>query len=139
MAELKTKENDADVTEFLAGITHEKRRADTKTVVAMMERVTGFPAKMWGQQIIGFDTYTYKYESGRTGDWMITAVSPRKTSLSVYIMPGFDKYAGLLAKLGKHKVGKSCLYINKLDDVDLDVLEELIALSVADMRLKYPR
>lgn len=139
MAELKTKENDADVAEFLASVAHKKRRADTEIVVAMMERVTGFPAKMWGKSIIGFDSYTYKYESGRTGDWMITAVSPRKTSLSVYIIPGFDKYTKLMAKLGKHKVGKSCLYINKLEDIDLEVLEELIAVSVADMRARYPR
>lgn len=139
MAELKTKVNDADVAEFLASVTHEKRRADTNTMVAMMERVTGFPPKMWGTSIIGFDTYSYKYESGRTGDWMITGLSPRKASLTVYIMPGFDKYADLLAKLGKHKHSVSCLYINKLEEVDLEVLEELIATSVADMRTKYPR
>ena len=139
MAGLKTRENDADVTKFLDGVTHDKRRADTEIIIALMERVTEFPAKMWGKTIIGFDTYTYKYESGRGGDWMITAVSPRKSALSIYIMPGFDAYAGLLAKLGKHKKGRSCLYINKLEDVDLAVLEELVATSVADMRLKYPR
>ena len=139
MAEPQTKVNDADINEFLDSVENDKRRADTKIVVEIMERVTGHPATMWGTSIIGFDTYTYKYESGKTGDWMITGVSPRKSSLSVYIMPGFESYGDLLGKLGKHKTGRSCLYINKLDDVDLGILEELIAKSVKDMREKYPR
>ena len=139
MAEPKTKVNDEDINEFLDSVENDKRRTDTEIVIEIMERVTGHPAKMWGTSIIGFDTYTYKYESGKTGDWMITGVSPRKSSLSVYIMPGFESYGDLLGKLGKHKTGRSCLYINKLDDVDLGVLEELIAKSVKDMRKKYPR
>ena len=139
MSDVKTKSTDADVKAFIDGVIHDQRRRDTEKLVAMMARVTGHPAKMWGSAIIGFDSYTYTYESGKTGDWMITGMSPRKTSLSVYIMPGFDKYGEILERLGKHKTGKSCLYINKLDDVDLGVLEELIGKSVDDMRAKYPR
>ncbi len=139
MAEAKTKQTDQAVEEFLASVENDKRRADAEVVADIMTRVTGAPAKMWGSAIIGFDTYTYKYESGKTGDWMITGLSPRKSSLSVYIMPGFDAYADKLAKLGKYKTGKSCLYINKLEDIDLEVLEDLIATSVKDMRAKYPR
>lgn len=139
MAELKTKENDADVGKFLSAVKNEKRRADTQTVIELMEKVTGHKAKMWGSSIIGFDSYSYQYESGRTGDWMITGVSPRKASLTVYIMPGFGGYEDKMDKLGKYKTGRSCLYINKLEDVDMDVLEDLVATSVDDMRKKYPR
>ncbi len=139
MSEAKTKLTDQTAEDFLNSIEHEKRREDAQVVADIMARVTGKPARMWGSAIIGFDTYQYQYESGKIGDWMITGLSPRKSSLSVYIMPGFDAYADKLAKLGKYKTGKSCLYIYKLEDVDLDVLEELIAASVEDMRKKYPR
>lgn len=92
---------------------------------------------MWGEQIIGFDRYRYKYESGREGDFLITGVSPRKTALSVYIIPGFGAYTDLLEKLGKYKKGSSCLNITKLENIDINVLYELIERSVADMRAKY--
>jgi len=125
------------VAAFLEAVDNEARKRDAHTLNAMMERITGEKGVMWGPSIVGFDTYHYKYASGREGDWMITGFSPRKAALSVYIMPGFSEYAALMAKLGKHKTGKSCLYINKLPDIDLDVLEEIVTKSVAWMRQKY--
>lgn len=137
MAELKTKPSGQSVAAFLEAVDNEARKRDAHTLNAMMERITGEKGVMWGPSIVGFDTYHYKYASGREGDWMITGFSPRKAALSVYIMPGFSEYAALMAKLGKHKTGKSCLYINKLADIDLDVLEEIVTKSVAWMRQKY--
>ena len=99
-----------------------------------MSEITGEPAEMWGGSIIGFGSYHYVYESGREGDWFLTGFAPRKQSLTLYIMPGFEHYDDLLARLGKHKIGRSCLYINKLADVDMDVLRELVAESVSHMR-----
>ena len=93
---------------------------------------------MWGKSLIGFDSYQYTYASGKSGEWFICGFSPRKQNLTVYIMPGFSQYEALLSKLGKHKVGKSCLYINKLADVDMDVLAKLIVESVHFMKEKYP-
>jgi hypothetical protein len=138
-AKNKTTKNDASVAAFLNGIEDEKRRKDTKAVKAMMQRVTGKKPKMWGTSIIGFDDYHYKYASGREGDHLITGVSPRKQALTVYIMPGFRKYGALMKRLGKFKTGSSCLYIKKLEDVDMDVLEELVSRSVEYMRENYPR
>lgn len=138
MAENKTKPTQQSVTEFVNGIEDKDRRADVKKVAAMMRRVTGKKAKMWGPGIVGYGEYHYKYASGREGDFMITGYSPRKQSLSVYIMPGFSSFGSLMKKLGKHKIGKSCLYINRLSDVDEKVLEKLIADSVKIMRNKYP-
>ena len=137
MAELKTKPNDASVEAFLDSIENQKRRQDCRKVVALMREITGEPAKMWGNSIIGFGTYHYKYDSGRDGDWFLTGCSPRKQSLTLYIMAGFGKYDELMGKLGKYKTGKSCLYINKLEDVDLEVLKELIALSVEYISRRY--
>lgn len=137
MAELKTQQNDASVETFLDGIEHKKRQADTRAVCTLMARTTGWQAKMWGKSIIGFGAYDYKYESGRGGRWMIVGLSPRKTSLTVYIMPGFAGFPELMSKIGKYKIGKSCLYINKLEDVDLSILEQLIAQSVEVMKDRY--
>jgi hypothetical protein len=95
-----------------------------------MRKVTGDPGAMWGESIVGFGGYTYRYASGRSGEWFQVGFSPRKTSLTLYIMNGFRGYAALMKKLGKHKTGKSCLYIKKLEDVDMDVLEQLIRASV---------
>jgi hypothetical protein len=134
MAELKTKPNSKDVTEFLESVEHEKRRQDSYEILELMKKVTGEEPKMWGDSIIGFGSYHYKYESGREGDWFITGFSPRKQNLSLYIMAGFDDYEELMNKLGKHKTGKSCLYINKLEDVNLEVLEELVKKSFIHMR-----
>lgn len=137
MAELKTRENDGDVEAFLASVENEKRRSDCRAVMDLMREVTGEAPRMWGDSIIGFGRYHYVYDSGREGAWFLTGVSPRKQNLSVYIMAGFDRYEELMAKLGKHQTGKSCLYINRLDDVDSAVLRELVAASVRHTRERY--
>ena len=137
MSDLKTKKNDASVEEFIAGIPHDRRREDCRVVVEMMTEITGEEPAMWGSSIIGFGTYHYKYASGREGDWPITGVSPRKQSLTLYIMPGFDRYEELMGTLGKHKTGVSCLYVNRLDDVDLPTLRKLVTESFAYMKKKY--
>ncbi len=129
MAELKTKKTDDSVEAFLNSVEHDKRRKDAFKVLELMKEVTGEEPKMWGSSIVGFGDYHYKYESGREGDWFLTGFSPRKQSLTLYIMAGFDEYADLLSKLGKYKTGKSCLYINKLEDVDLPTLKQLVKKS----------
>jgi hypothetical protein len=128
-SELKTKPNDLDVKEFLNSISAEKRRHDCYTILEMMSQVTGFEPKMWGNSIVGFGSYHYCYESGREGDWFLTGFSPRKQNLTLYIMSGFKNYEKLLNKLGKYKTGKSCLYINKLEDINLPTLKELVKQS----------
>jgi hypothetical protein len=137
MSDLKTKKNDASVEEFLAGIPHDRRREDCRVVVEMMTEITGEEPAMWGSSIIGFGTYHYKYASGREVDCPITGVAPRKHSLTLYIMPGFDRYEELMGRIGKHKTGVSCLYVNKLDDVDLPTLRTLVSESFAYMKKKY--
>lgn len=134
MAELKTQLNDRSVVEFLAQVPHEKRRQDSLIILQLMKEVTGEAPQMWGDSLVGFGRYEYKYASGHAGSWFITGFSPRKQNLTLYIMAGFDQYDALMARLGKHKTGKSCLYINKIEDVDLAVLRELVALSVAHMK-----
>ena len=134
MAELKTRQNDQDVHEFLEGVSNATRKKDCYEVLELMRAATGVEAKMWGDSIIGFGSYHYKYASGREGDWFLTGFSPRKQNLTLYIMPGFDEYEGLMKKLGKYKTGKSCLYLNKLEDVDLAVLKTLIEKSVKKMQ-----
>ena len=125
MAENKTKPTDLSVDSFLDAIEHPVRRADGKTVRAMMERVTGERARMWGPSIIGFGTYHYRYASGHEGDMCRVGFSPRSANLVLYV-GGFPDYEALLAKLGKHRTSKACLYVNKLADVDLAVLEEIV-------------
>jgi len=137
MAELKTKENNASVTSFINAIENEQKRADCKAIAKMMRDATGKRAKMWGGSIIGYDKYDYTYASGHSGSWPVTGFSPRAQNISLYIMPGFNKFGALRKKLGKHKVGKSCLYIKRLDDVDSKVLSQLIDASVKEMRRKY--
>ena len=137
MAELKTKKNNASVTAFINSIDDKQQRADARRIAAMMRQATGSRAKMWGTGIVGFGSYHYKYASGQEGDWPLVGFSPRKQNLSLYIMPGFSGFAGLMKKLGKYQTGKSCLYIKRLDDVDNKVLEELIDVSVKHMRNKY--
>jgi hypothetical protein len=137
MAELKTKPTDQDVTAFLDGMADDKKRQDSYVILALMQKVTGEEAKMWGDSMVGFGSYHYKYESGREGDWFLTGFSPRKRNLTLYIMSGFDAYDELLARLGKYKTGKSCLYINKLADVNTAVLRELVVASVAHMKATY--
>lgn len=137
MAELKTKPTKASVREFLDSVDDEERRKDCYTVAKIMEKATGAKPKMWGPSIIGFGDHRYKYESGREGDWFLTGFSPRKKELTLYIMPGFERYDDLMASLGKYKTGKSCLYIKRLADVDLGVLQTLIESSIKHM--KAPR
>ena len=133
MAELKTKRNKGDVEAFLNSIADEKKRHDSYTILELMKQVTGTEAEMWGESIIGFGSYHYKYKSGREGDWFLTGFSPRVQNLTLYIMAGFDEYDQLLSKLGKHSTGKSCLYIKKIEDVNVDVLKELVKRSVEHM------
>jgi Domain of unknown function (DU1801) len=133
MAELKTKLNDSDVRTFLNSIPDEKKRQESFTILKLMQEATDAEPNMWGDSIVGFGSYHYKYASGREGDWFLTGFSPRKQNLTLYIMPGFERYETLLSKLGKHSTGKSCLYVKKLEDVDLGVLKELIEQSVEYM------
>lgn len=134
----KTQENDGDINAFLDSIENPQRREDTKIVCEMMARLSGAPAKMWGNAIIGFGNYHYKYESGREGDFMRVGVAPRKAATTLYILPGYTDFGHILSRLGKHTKGKSCLYIKKLGDIELDVLEELITAGLADMEARYP-
>ncbi len=134
MAELKTKKNDASVMDFLNSVENDTRRSDALKVNELMNEITGEEPKMWGGSIVGYGSVHLKYASGRELDWMLIGFSPRKQSLSLYIMDGFKKYDELLSKLGKFKTGKSCLYVNKLEDVDIQVLTELVTLSVEFMR-----
>ena len=135
--ERKTVETDADVNSFLDSIENTRRREDAGRLLELMCEITREPPRMWGASIVGFGSYHYKYESGREGDSLRVGFSPRKQNLAVYIMPGFERFGALLAKLGKHRTGKSCLYLNKLDDVDLGVLEEIVRESVAEMNRRY--
>ena len=137
MAGNKTKVTTASVASFLNDIADKQKRADAKKVAAIMRKATGCRAKMWGSSIVGYGKYHYKYASGREGDWALTGFSPRKRDLTVYIMPGFTPFETLMNRLGKYKTGKSCLYINKLADIDESVLEELISESVKLMRERY--
>jgi hypothetical protein len=130
MAELNTKATKASVVEFLNSVEHETRRKDGFILLEMMQRISGFEPRMWGGTMVGFGGYHYKYESGREGDVFQIGFSPRKQSLSVYLTCDIQKWNALLSKLGKHKTGKGCLYINKLSDVNLTVLEELIKESL---------
>ena len=129
MAELKTRETDESVSAFLNAVPDDKQRADSWEILSLMEEATGAEPKMWGTSIVGFGNYSYKYETGRTGEWFLAGFSPRKKTLTLYIMAGFDDYEDLLKRLGKFSTGKSCLYINKLEDVDQDALKELVRKS----------
>jgi hypothetical protein len=138
MAEMKTKPHDADVEQFLQTVEDPQRRVDCQTLLVLMERATGFKPKMWGEGMVGFGAYHYRYESGREGDWFLTGFSPRKQNLTVYITPGFEPYPELMQSLGKYKTGRSCLYVKRLADVDLPTLEALVRRSTADMAATYP-
>ncbi|MCL4819750.1 MAG: DUF1801 domain-containing protein [Vicinamibacteria bacterium] len=131
MAELKTRENDASVDDFLAKVADPVRRQECATVRALMERVTGQPARMWGPSIVGFGRYTYRSPAtGRQGEWMLTGFSPRKGALTLYLMSGFEPLADLMEKLGRYTTGSSCLYLKRLSDVDLKVLEQAVKRSL---------
>jgi len=130
MAQLKTKKTKASVPAFLAGLDPEVRK-DCKTLVGLMEGATGAKAKMWGPAIVGFGDYHYRYESGREADWFVMGFSPRKAALTLYLMCGLRRIAGDLAVLGKHKTGKGCLYVKRLDDVDAGVLRRIVKTAAA--------
>lgn len=138
MAELKTRPTDASVADFIAAVENPTRRADARAVLEMLREVTGEAPVMWGPSIVGFGRYTYVNTTKKPADWPIIGFSPRKASLTVYIMPGFNERADLMARLGKVKTSVSCLYINRLSDVNLEVLRELAAWSVTAMRARYP-
>ena len=131
MAELKTKKTQASVKTFLDAVENDQRRADCRTVQKLMKQATGKMPKMWGASMVGFGDYHYKYASGREGDTFQVGFSPRKANLSMYLLYDLASQKALLDKLGKHKVGKGCLYVNKLDDIDLGVLKKLIEKTVA--------
>lgn len=128
MAELKTQPTNAAVDAFLQGVEHSVRQADGEALKAMFERITGEPAVMWGPSIVGFGSYHYRYASGHEGDMCRVGFSPRSANLVLYV-GGFPEYTDMLATLGRHKHGKACLYLNKLADVDLGVLEEIVRRS----------
>lgn len=140
MADAKTKPTGASVTAFINAIESEERRKDCRALASMMKRITGKPAKLWGPSIIGFDSYHYRYESGREGDAILVGFASRGRELNIYIMPGFElpQIAALLDRLGTHRTAKSCLYIKRLADIDLTVLEQIIAFAVVEMRRRYP-
>lgn len=138
MAKLKTTPTDASVDAYIDAVEDAQKREDCRAVAAMMAEATGAPARMWGSSIVGFGSYHYRYESGREGDFMETGFAARKRALTLYVMAGFSEYGDLLAKLGKHKTGKSCLYVKRLADVDQDVLREMVERSVAWIRARYP-
>ena len=129
-AENKTKETKASVEKFLNGIKDEKKREDSFKILKMMKQITKSEPKMWGSSMVGFGNYHYKYASGREGDWFLTGFSPRKQSLTLYMMSYLEKHENILKRLGKYKTGKGCLYIKQLEDVDMRVLKELISTTV---------
>lgn len=136
MADNKTKPTTVDPYEFIQRVDDPQKREDSRQLIALMKEITGKPPKMWGPTIVGFGKYHYKYDSGREGEICLTGFSPRKPSLVLYLGPGLEDKT-LMARLGKHKAGKGCLYIKKLDDVDRKVLKELVVNSVAEMRKRY--
>ena len=137
MAELKTKKNEASVQGFLRGVADPKRREDCFTVLELMKDVTGLEPKMWGTSIVGFGSCHYKYPTGREGEWFITGFSPRKGNLTLYVMSGIARHGRLMHKLGKYKTGVSCLYVKKLEDIDMATLRELVKQSFAHVRATY--
>ena len=138
MSDLKTKRHDGDVRAFIASVENVRRREDAFALLDLMQTVMGEAPALWGPSIIGFGSYHYKYESGREGDMPLAAFSPSKQNLVIYISTGFDQYDALMARLGKHKTSKACLYINKLADVDQDVLIEVIKRSAEHAARMYP-
>lgn len=134
MPEPKTRKTNADVQAFIDDIPDYEQRQDALRLVEMMSRITGQPPAMWGTTIVGFDSYHYRYASGREGDMCLVGFSPRKRATTVYLMTGFEEYGQLLERLGKHSTGKACLYLKRLNDIDITVLEELLQRAVASMR-----
>ena len=138
MAQPKTQPNDKSVTDFLDGVEDDNKREDDFVILELMKEVTGSEPIMWGDSILGFGNYRYKYASGKPAEWFLVGFSPRVQNLTLYIMSGFEEYDQLLDKLGQHSTGKSCLYVKRLENVDLDILKELIEKSVAHMKTNNP-
>lgn len=138
MAANKTVETTQSVGEFLSMVEPERKRQDATELDRIFREVTGFEPRMWGPSIIGYGRYHYRYDTGREGDFLATGFSPRKANLSIYIMPGYADFDEILARIGKHKKGKSCLYVNKLDDIDTGVLAELIRAGLDDLGTRWP-
>ncbi|WP_375175940.1 DUF1801 domain-containing protein [Pseudooceanicola sp.] len=138
MSDQKTQPTDVTPEAFLSGVQPPRRQAQGQELLELFGQVTGWPARMWGPSIVGYGVYDYTYKSGRTGTWMATGFSPRKAALSVYIMPGYQNYGAILDRLGPHKMGKSCLYITRLDAVDKGVLAELIGTGIDDLAKIWP-
>lgn len=134
----KTVPTKVSATDFLAAVPDERRRKDAQALLKIMKEVTKWKPVMWGPSIVGFGKYHYKYESCHEGDCCLVGFSPRKSDLTIYVLSGFTGQAALLKKLGKHKTGKVCLYIKKLEDVDIDVLKQMIAASVSHVSKMYP-
>jgi len=137
MAENKTQPTGADVSAHLAAVDHPVRRADAHALDAMFRRVTGWRPRMWGPALIGYGSYHYAYASGREGDFLATGFSPRKANLSIHVMPGYADMGDLLARLGRHRIGKSCLYITRLSDVDMAALEQIVRRGLDDLAARY--
>lgn len=133
MSTNKTQTTRQNPAAFIAGVEPQRRCEDAHVLLPFFQKVTGFSPVMWGPSIIGYGRYHYTYASGREGDFLATGFSPRKAATSIYIMPGYQDYGALLSTLGKHKLGKSCLYVSKLDDIDMDVLATLIRTGLADL------
>ncbi len=138
MTQNKTKPTQQEISVFIDGIEDERTRADCRELLSMMHEVTGEPPTMWGPSMVGFGSYHYRYASGHEGDSFLTGFSPRKQALTVYVISGFEEHPALMARLGKFKTGKSCLYIKNLDAIDRSILTQLVTQSVALMRKKYP-
>lgn len=138
MAANKTQPSDADVRAFLEAVEHPVRRADALALDALFREITGWEPKLWGPSLVGYGSYHYVYESGREGDMLATGFSPRKANLSIYVMPGYAEMDDLLGRLGKHKMGKACLYITRLADIDPEVLEAIIRRGLDNLRRQYP-
>ena len=137
MAANKTQPTKQSPTNFIRRITDPRKRKDCQAIATMMRKIVGKNGKMWGSSIVGYGDYHYVYESGREGDLFLAGFSPRAQNLTIYVMPGFERYKSIMKKLGKHSTGKACLYIKRLEDVDQAVLEQLIEKSVAYMKEKY--
>lgn len=133
----KTRARDFDVSAYLASVEPERRRREGAILDRLFRDVTGFAPQLWGDSLIGYGRYHYRYDSGREGDFLATGFSPRKARLSIYILPGYADYGPILSRLGKHKTGKSCLYVNKIEDIHLDVLGELIVAGLADLGRRW--
>lgn len=137
MAALKTQPDDSDVAAYLSAVADEKKRADCFTLLDMMQSLTGETPKMWGGSMVGFGSYHYKYESGRSGTWFLTGFAPRKQNLTIYLIAGAESLLAQYEGLGKYKLGKGCLYVKSLADIDLDILKQLILDSVKEVKERY--